>query len=187
MDNIPYWLNHCHTDQPYALLESYGYKHDWIKHGDIGAVKATTSGKYFELDECGDLMVVQGVWYDTPALYNPVDEPMLFDVISWHPASPRKWYFLRGECGLILGEKSLFQSSILHKPLRLHATPFGWLKSGCEGSVILDHHGLNRLYGLKELVCEDIEHGTRLEKGLNMYYRTNIPRLRVPAPVEGLQ
>lgn len=182
-DMIKFWLNECCHLQSKAsnLLESYQYKHDWIRHGDIGGIHAKPTGKYFEPDETGELFIAQGVWYDPPSLHNSVEEPLLFDVIAWHPENPRQWYFYHGEMGLILGERAYFEASLFDEHLSLYSTPFSWLRSGCKGSVLLDHHGLNRLYRLKEVVCEDVAHGTRIEKGLSLYYLQNMPRLSIPA------
>lgn len=183
-DLTQYWLNRCQTKKSYDLLSEYQYRHDWCQYGDIGGLNVRLSGKFFEQDDDGDFMIAQPVWLDPPSLYNPVEKPLLFDLIVWHPEDPHRWYFMRGEPGLILGERALFKSSICREPLLLHTTPFAWLKSGCTGSVLLDHHGLNKLYCLKEVVCEDINHGTRIEKGLSMYYLKNMPRISVPALTE---
>ena len=179
MDNISFWLDYCQAPKAYTLLEKHGYKHDSIQHGDIGGIKAKISGKFFERCERGNFMIAQAIWEDTPSISNLVEEPILFDIITWHPESHHRWYFLRGEHGLILSERSVFESSIFGDPLTLHSTPFAWLKSGCQGSVLLDQHGLNRLYGLNEVICENTDHGKRLERGLSMYYMKNMPRLSV--------
>lgn len=186
MSNISFWLNNCQSDHAYKTLSDYGYEHNWILHGDIGGIHARISGKYFEPDEDGDFFIAQPVWESQPCLYNYVEEPILYDIIAWHPSKPGDWYFYRGETGLILNEWELLESSLYKEPVKLHSTPFAWLQSGCEGSVLLDHHGLSKLYGLSEVVCEDIEHGTRLEKGLSMYYRANLPHLTVPALQENI-
>ncbi|MCB1782974.1 MAG: hypothetical protein KDI13_03185 [Alphaproteobacteria bacterium] len=179
---ISFWLHQCNArTQAYDLLENYQYCHNWIAHGDLGGIYARITGRYFELDEDGDFFVAQAVWYDPPSLHNPVEEPLLIDVIAWHPQKPKQWYFYRGEPGLILGERALFDARIFQESLTLHSTPFNWLRAGCKGCVLLDQHGLNHLYGLKDVVCEDIAHGTRIEEGLSLYYLKNMPRLSVPA------
>ena len=181
---IEFWLRRHQSKEAYALLKEHDYEHDWIKHGDLSGFSVRVSGKFFEPDEDGDFMIVQAVWDDPPSPSNWVENPILQDIICWHPEKPQQWYFLRGEAGVILGEKALFESSLFREPLTLHSTPFDWLKSGCEGSALLDHHGLNKLYGLKGVICEDIEHGTRIEKGLSMYYRTHMPQIAVPTLME---
>lgn len=72
------------------------------------------------------------------------------------------------------------------EPLQLHSSPLAWLQSGCKGSVLLDHRGLNHLYGLQDVVCEDVAHGTRIERGLALYHKRNFPRLSVPASREAV-
>lgn len=180
MNNISYWLKHCHDAEPYVLLEQFQYKHDWLALGDLGGMRARISGKFFEWDSDGDFYVMQGVWRDIPAPLNPVDEPILYDVICWHPDRPQRWHFLRGECGLILGERAVHRANICNEALQLYRTPFDWLKAGCNGAVLLDKYGLNRLYGLPELICENVEHGKSIEVALHSYYLSNIPRLSVP-------
>lgn len=179
MHNISFWLNHCQSDHAYSLLAQYGYKHDWIKHGDIGGITARISGRFFEWDKDGDFYIAQPIWRDIPSGKNLVTEPILYDVIAWTPSNPAQWYFLRGEHNLILGEKAMHRASICNEPIQLHATPFAWLKAGCRGSVLLDCHGLDRLYGLSEVVCESVDQGKRIKKGLSMYYLKNMPRLSV--------
>lgn len=186
-DIISFWLYQCNErDAAYDLLTSYQYSHKWTQYGDLGGIYAKPSGKYFEPDDNGDLFIAQAIWYDIPCILNYVEEPLLFDVIAWKPEAPRQWYFYRGESGLILGEKAIFEASIHKKPLILHSTPFAWLRSGCKGCVLLDCHGLNRLYGLKNVICEDVAHGTRIEQGLSLYYRKNMPHLSVPAQNGGI-
>jgi hypothetical protein len=165
---------------------SVGYCHDWLKCGDLGGIHARPTGKYFEPDNDGDFFIAQAVWYDQPSAYNYVEEPALFDIIAWHPENPRQWYYLRGETGLILGEKAMFEAGTFGEPLQLHSSPLTWLRSGCKGSVLLDHHALNRLYGLQDVVCEDVAHGTRIEIGLALYHKRNSPRLSVPVSREAV-
>ncbi len=183
-DLIRFWLDHCQSSRAYSLLEEHGYIHNSYMHGDIGGLNARMSGRFFELDENGEFMIAQAVWRDTPSPSNPVGDPILYDIIAFHPGRPNKWYFLRGEPGLILGEKAHHRASLFDEPLIIHSNPFSWLTSGCVGSVLLDHHGLNQLYGLHEIICENVEHGTRIETGLSIYYKTNMPRFSVPALTE---
>jgi hypothetical protein len=168
MDNTSFWLNCCQSSKAHKVLRHHSYNHDPIKHGDLGGIKARISGKFFEWDRDGDFYIAQAVWREAPSLNNPVEFPILYDIIAWQPDSPHQWYFLRGEAGLVLGEKSLSRANLIDEPLRLHSTPMAWLKSGCKGSVLLDHYGLGKLYGLQNIICENIEHGTRLERDLSM-------------------
>ncbi len=186
-DLISFWLNQCNpaSKKTYDLLAQYQYNHDWIKHGDLGGLNVKTSGKYFEPDECGEYMIAQGIWYDQPSLSNWVDESMLFDVIAWHPEEPKRVYFYRGEPSLILGERFMFEANILGKPLMLKRSPFDWLKSGCEGSVLLDKHSLSRLYGLNDVVCTDVDHGERIQAALSQRYLENIPNISIPSGMRG--
>ena len=184
-DLISFWLYQCcFRAEAYSLLNLFQYSHEWIKYGDLGGVYAVPTGKFFEPHEHGSFFVAQAVWYDMPSAHNEIEEPLLFDIIAWHPEKPRQWYFLRGEAGLILGEKAMFQAAILHEPLLLHSSPLAWLRSGCKGCVLLDYHGLGRLYGLKNLICEDAAHGARIEQGMTRYHKRNFPRLSFSASRE---
>ncbi len=182
---LSFFVSKCfETDRAEALLEEYGYRHEPFRLGYVGGGNVRISERYFEPDPEGNFMIVQGVWHDIPSMDNPLeeDELLLFDLIAWHPDKPRKCYFLRGEPGLILGEKAMSNALLVDKPLQLHRTPLGWLQSGCAGSVLLDTHSIGRLSGLQgEVICEDIEHAERIERGLGLYHKTNMPRLSVPA------
>ena len=88
---IEFWLYQCAARrEAYALLEQCQYYHDWIKYGDLGGIHARITGKYFEPDDDGDFFIAQAVWYDQPSARNYVEEPMLFDIIAWHPENPRQ-------------------------------------------------------------------------------------------------
>lgn len=182
---ISFWLNSCQSGEGYDLLRCYGYEHDQFNHGDIGGAKVKTADSFFEYDNSGEFMILQAVWEDQPARGNEVRHPIIYDIIAWHPRSPRKWFFLRGEPCLILGERAYFDATIHHEPLLLKPHPLAWLKSGCEGAVLLDHHGLNRLYGLKKVICANEAHSHRVRKGLQQYYLLNTPDVYIQ-PSEGL-
>ncbi len=170
------------TDDAQALLRDHGCLFDPWETGYQGGAKIRVSGRFFQHDEGGNFCVVTPVYLGpTPTLREPVENPVIADLVAWHPSNPGKWHFLRGEAGLILGERAMFEASIFGEPLRLYRTPFAWLQTGCAGSVLLDHHGLNRLYGLREVVCKNIEHGERIERGLSLFYRKNMPSISVPA------
>ncbi len=170
------------TDHAEALLARYGHKHDPFRFGYIGGAKVRTSGRYFERDDEGEFMVCQPVWVGpTPTLHNPVDEPILADVIAWNPEKPREWHFFRKEAGLILGEESMFRASMFGDALILHRTPLEWLKAGCAGCVLLDRAAVSKLYGLQEVVCPDLKYGEFIEAILNAPFTRRMPRLSVPA------
>lgn len=185
MSLLNVFVNQCfETDKADAVLEEYGYRHEPFRLGYVGGGNVRISGRYFEPDPEGAFMIVQGVWHDVPSLDNPLPDEglLLYDLICWHPKTPLKWHFFRGEAGLILGERAMFEASTFAETLQLHRTPFSWLQSGCAGSVLLDQNALGRLYGLQgEVICESLEHAERIDKCLSLYYRTNMPRLSVSA------
>lgn len=158
------------------MLERYNYKHDWIRLGDLGGFTVKISGKYFELDENGSLMVAQGVWENQPSLSNYVEEPLLFDIIAWHPSQPYKWFYLRGETGLILGEKSLFEAQIFGMPLYVYETPLEWLKAGMKGIVLLDFYSLHCLIGIEQVVFTNPHFGQKIKNRLTAFIYKGFPK-----------
>lgn len=165
-----------------ALLKEHGHAHEPFKYGYLGGARIAVSGRYFELDDEGKFMICHPVWVGpTPTLHDPVENPILADIIAWSPEKPREWYFLRKEVGLVLGEKSMFMASMFGEPLILHRTPFDWLKADCAGCVLLDRAAVSKLYGLQEVICPDIKYGEFIEKILNAPYTRQMPRLTVPA------
>ncbi len=177
-DLIPFWLYQCRSFEAYKRLSKYGYKHDLV-HGDIGAIRANVSGFFIEPDEQADYLIAQAVWYNTPSVHNYVPEPVLYDIIAWHPDRPNEWYFTRGEHGLVLGYKALWTASMCEQPLLLHSTPLEWLLAGCEGSVLLDSHATSHLYGLSNIICPNLDYALLIEVRLTNHYKQNTPSIAV--------
>ncbi len=170
------------ADAAQALLQDYGCLFNPWETGYQGGATIRVEGGFFQPDEAGVFHIITPIYVGpTPTLREPVQNPVIADLVAWHPSKPGRWHFLRGEAELILGERAMFEAVMFGEPLQLNRTPFAWLQAGCKGSVLLDHHGLNRLYGLPEIICENVEHGERIEHGLNLYYRKNMPSISVPA------
>lgn len=180
MSITSFWLYQCQSKQAYTLLEQYGYYHDELKYGDIGGLKVRLSGKRFEPCENGPFMIALAVWQDTPSWDNNIEDPILNDIIAWRPEAPSQWYFYRGEQGLVLNERSMFECTLLDNPLIIHSTPLAWLQSGCRGCVLLDEHALKHLQGVNDVICEDVHHGTQIENSMHAYLMQGMPNLSVP-------
>lgn len=181
-NNISFWLEYCisSTPQTYTLLEQAGYQHDWIQHGDLGGIKAWIDGNFFSPDPEGAYWIAQPVWYsETPTPIHYVENPILDDIIVWQPEQPERWYFFRGETGLILGEQNLLYSQLTGEKAVLHRTPFEWLKAGSTGAVLLDKHGLHRLLDVQEIVCMDVNYGAQIKERLNSYCLRQMPRFYI--------
>ncbi len=145
-DIISYWLENCiyGSLQAYKALAQAGYQHDWIRHGDLGGIKARIDGRFFEPDRYGEFWVAQPIWVEQPTGFHYVEDLILEDIIVWKPLQPDIWHFLRGETGLILGEENLVYAQLAGEKAVLHRTPLDWLKAGRKGAVLLDEHGLHR-------------------------------------------
>lgn len=183
---ISWWLLEACRHGCFAikLLAEHGYIYDWIRHGDIGGARVKVHGRYFELDPDGQFMILQAVWHDIPSLFNWVESPLLFDVIAWHPKRPGRWYYLRGEAGLVIGEKAMFEALMFDERLLVHATPFEWIKSGCMGVVILDVGALHRLLGIKEVAFTDKQFAADVRKRLLRFVLKDVPKIYVSAMEE---
>jgi hypothetical protein len=59
----------------------------------------------------------------------------LVDLAAWRPMQPNRW-LLRTGSGWCLGEQAILGD--WQGALTLQATPLDWLRSGCEGVVVLD-------------------------------------------------
>lgn len=180
-DTISFWLDHCvHCSlQTYEVLAQAGYTHDWLNQGDLGGIRARIEGRFFTPDPEGVFWIAQPVWQETPTAFHYVESPLLEDIIVWQPHQPERWSFLRGETGLILGEKNLVYSQLAGEKTVLHKTPLDWLKARSAGSVLLDRHGLHRLLGVAEVICADVKHGREIKEQLNNYCLSQMPKLFV--------
>ncbi len=184
--NIVFWLNYCisYSPQVYKALAQAGYHHDWIRHGDLGGIRAQIDGRFFEPDPDGEFWIAQPVWVEQPTGFHYVENPILEDLIAWQPAQPDIWYFLRGETGLILGEENLVFAQLAGEKAVLHRTPLDWLKAGRKGAVLLDEHGLHRLLDVAEIVCADVKHGTEVKEKLNRHCLRQMPKFYVSSQQE---
>ena len=69
-------------------------------------------------------------------IYGPASGELI-DLIAFSPSTPRAFWVLTGKAGL-LGYEAATRAEHFQEPLFLHETPLDWLKSGGEGSVILN-------------------------------------------------
>ena len=89
-DIISHWLENCiyGSLQAYKALAQAGYQHDWIRHGDLGGIRARIDGRFFEPDRYGEFWVAQPIWVEQPTAFHYVENPILEDIIAWQPAQP---------------------------------------------------------------------------------------------------
>jgi hypothetical protein len=104
----------------------------------------------------------------------PEDDPWLGylygieDLVAWHPNTPERWA-LRWGVAEMLGE-----AGDPEEPLRVHRTPYGWLKAGGEGVCVLRPSGYGALRLVDRLIAEDSAHRHELYKLLT---HSGVPKI----------
>lgn len=176
MDLINFWLNDCYApERAEEILYEHGISYNGRLLGEVKIIYGSPSGCYIEPSSEGVEMIAVPVWYEIPCLLSPVDDPCLFDIIAFNPQEPKKWYFLRKEYGLILGERNLFNASINNDPLVVHRTPLDWLANGCQGIVLLSQSSISRLQGTHKITGPDTGFLHKIIKNLRSRKLQDIP------------
>lgn len=83
------------------------------------------------------------------------------DIVAWHPATPGQWARRIGEAHM-LGDAD---ARLGDEPLRVHQTPYGWLKAGGEGVCFLDRDRqliALALRNVHQIVAENAAHAREL-------------------------
>lgn len=159
---------------------------DLNRCGDPLPVKVRTDRRYFEpIDPGGTAMLVQPVYAGPiPSIFEPVESPCLADMIAYSPRDAGKWYWRRGEQGLVLGDLNLERAELFSEPVRVHRNPLEWLRSGGEGVCVLDGsaHTMDRLRHVGAIIASDVEHGVELEKRLRR--PTRCPPINIPVKAD---
>lgn len=126
--------------------------------------------------------------------------PDLIDLVAWNPEIPHNWLLYAGLADW-LGEQHA-RNAIwgdedgAHPDLRLNASPLSWLRTGCEGAVLLHQPNprrnlemplRDRLMGVERVVCDDAEHADAVYASLRK--RGPLPKVpkvyRVREPGDG--
>ena len=101
----------------------------------------------------------------------------LDDLVAWCPERPDRWWHRLGFARL-LNEYAVLRAMGCREPLLLWRSPFNWLRMGCDGAVVLDWPlALPLLRGVSEVVAEDVDHGTEIERRLR---DRRGPRIMIP-------
>ena len=151
-------LRRCHLDRLAAL--GIG-AHEILAAGNAGMARIRRhAGGLYEPDDTGDPALIVPIFLgEIPAPGNPVAEPILDDLIAWHPDRPNRWA-LRAGTAVTLG------NAWGSWPLPIHRTPLDWLRAGGAGVVILDWVGAFLRFGDSPLLAQDLEHGQEIRERL---------------------
>lgn len=173
--------------EAWRKMEAFGIPWETLNRcGDPLPVRVRTDGSYFEpSDPDGTVMLVQPVFAGPiPSIFVPVDEPCLVDLIAYSPREPGRWFWRRGEHGLVLGDENLERAELFSEPVRVHRNPLEWLRSGGEGVCVLDGsaHTMDRLRHVGAIIASDVEHGVELEKRLRRL--TRCPPINIPVKAD---
>ncbi len=120
-------------------LADLGVGRDAIRRAGLGASRIHQVGRTFAPAGYGRWHLVLPVWEGpAPDIFEPVERPVLLDLLAWHPDNPELWLYRIGAAGLILGEHRYLEALRAGQPFRAFATPLEWLQADCHGTVFLD-------------------------------------------------
>ncbi len=107
--------------------------------GGLGAAQIHRTGRTFSFAGYGRLQVIMPVWSGAaPGRFSYVEEPLLLDLLAFHPSAPEFWLYRVGAPGLILGENVYVDALRSGAPFKAFATPLEFLENDCRGAVWLD-------------------------------------------------
>ena len=174
------WQSHALNmkGQAHLVLREHEFTQSSLDREDIGGAYVKKHGRFFDFDASGQFMILQGIWEYNDE--NP-EEPILCDMIAWHPSQPKEILFLRGEEGGLLGEKSLFMAQTFQDDLSIYETPFDWLKNDSNGCVLLDVKSIHELIGVSRVICTNSYFGKFLKTQLTQYIYRGFPEFYVSA------
>ena len=108
----------------------------------------------------------------------------LIDLVAWDPRRPDIWWLRRGHARWLGGaavERANFEAEQGDAaPIRLHATPMAWLRAECAGACLLraGREPLRALlWGVRQVVCDDVAHAAVVHKELRRAPRPRLPRV----------
>lgn len=108
--------------------------------GDLGWARVSTiGGRCYTPSDVGQVRVIQPVWAGpAPSIYQAVENPVLADLIAWHPERPTRWWYRIGDPGATLGADNLDLAHVEGLPITFEMTPLDWLRGDCRSAVLLD-------------------------------------------------
>ena len=100
--------------------------------GDYGVQRIDTTGRLYQPSLNG-----------FPAYILPIRalglNHEILDLIAIRTDTPGRWWYRIGEPGLILGEDQYLAAVSRSEAVRVFESPTAWLRSNCDGCVVLDH------------------------------------------------
>lgn len=106
--------------------------------GGLAWARVAVTGRLFTPDTSGPVALIQGVWDGlAPSIFAINDTPPQ-DLIAWTCEAPDDWVYREGGRNLVLGDDQLLAAHRDDTPVRLHRSPLGWLRAGCNGAVLLE-------------------------------------------------
>lgn len=107
--------------------------------GGLGWARVSATGRLYMPSNAGDVAIIQPVWAGpAPSIYEAVEDPLLDDLIAWHPDSPTSWHMRLGTPGAVLGADNLALAHGEGWPITFELTPLAWLLGNCRGAVLLE-------------------------------------------------
>ncbi len=108
--------------------------------GDLGWARVSTiGGRCYMPADTGEVKVIMPVWAGpAPSIYRVVENPVIVDLIAWHPEEPTRWHYRIGNLGAVLGGENLDLAHAEELPISFATTPLDWLRGDCRGAVLLD-------------------------------------------------
>ncbi len=121
-------------------LEDLGVTREAVHRcGGLGWVRVSTTGRLYQPADAGDVAIIQPVWAGpAPSIYQAVEDPLLDDLIAWHPDNPTRWHYRLGTPGAVLGADNLDLAHSEGWPICFATTPLSWLQGDCRGAVLLE-------------------------------------------------
>ena len=165
------------------VIASYRY---WFSHpiGEFMARRGVTDAARISAGNCGMLEIdplAGGMYQPSPGagrwalvmpIYSSVRPPCVqpadiqpVDIVAWLPKRPDRWWLRKGAT-TILGEWAIEVADATNEPLIMIETPFGWLKAGGGGAVILDDDARHALRGLEFIAMGGPRHAAELDRRL---------------------
>lgn len=107
--------------------------------GGLGWSRVSITGRLYIPSDAGDVAIIMPVWAGAaPSIYQAVEDPLLDDLIAWHPDNPTRWLYRLGTSGAVLGADNLDLAHSEGWPICFALTPLQWLRGDCRGSVLLE-------------------------------------------------
>ena len=107
--------------------------------GGLGWSRVSTTGRVYMPSTAGQVMLIQpGFAGPAPSIYEPVEHPVLDDLLAWHPDTPTRWTYRVGTPPGVLGADNLALAHSEGWGITFELTPLAWLRGDCRGACLLE-------------------------------------------------